>query len=245
MIVRLRLLWVILLALLCLSGCVRYDTGITFHSPTSGELVQQVHLDEQLTTLNQKAVQQWLGNLEQQARQLQGITRRQQNGDLTLTIPFFNGADLERKFNRFLDTAIRNDFLASNLSTTEPLKAQLKLAQSNFLLVQRHHLIYDIDLRPLASLATNSLTDSDRPLLKLDFSLNTPWGARSLAQTLAPIGRSSGPQLIWTLKPGQENRLEAVFWLPDPLGIGTLIIVLMVAGGIYVKSRLQPLPQTN
>jgi hypothetical protein len=45
---------------------------------------------------------------------------------------------------------------------------------------------------------------------------------------------------MWTLKPGQLNHLEAVFWLPSPLGIGTLVIVLLVLGGFYLKYKSLP-----
>jgi len=54
----------------------------------------------------------------------------------------------------------------------------------------------------------------------LEFSLNTP-GVRSVEKAendVRPESYQKGRQLVWTLKPGQLNHLEAV-WLPSPIGI--------------------------
>jgi hypothetical protein len=50
----------------------------------------------------------------------------------------------------------------------------------------------------------------------------------------------NGKQVIWTLKPGEINQLEAIFWVPSPIGIGTVIIILITALGIYLKYTFIP-----
>jgi hypothetical protein len=80
-------------------------------------------------------------------------------------------------------------------------------------------------------------------LLELDFSLNTPWGAESIetvAGALVPASYSDGKQLVWKLKPGEINYLEAVFWVPSPVGIGAVIIAFLVFVGIGLKYQLLP-----
>jgi len=79
--------------------------------------------------------------------------------------------------------------------------------------------------------------------LELDFSLNTPWGAQSMetvAGAIVPESYQEGKQLVWKLKPGEINYLEAVFWIPSPVGIGAVIIALFVAAGISLKYQLLP-----
>ncbi|WAK73923.1 DUF3153 domain-containing protein [Arthrospira sp. PCC 9108] len=44
--------------------------------------------------------------------------------------------------------------------------------------------------------------------------------------------------VVWTLQPGEINRLEAIFWVPSPVGIGTAIIVLFAYFGFLLKYRL-------
>jgi hypothetical protein len=102
----------------------------------------------------------------------------------------------------------------------------------------------ELDLRSLSLLSSNgSLLLSPGGLLELDFSLNTPWGAKSIetvAGALVPESYQQGKQLVWKLKPGEINYLEAIFWIPSPVGIGALIIALFVAAGIALKYQILP-----
>jgi hypothetical protein len=118
------------------------------------------------------------------------------------------------------------------------------LAQGNFFLVQRNKLSYDLDLRSLGVVSTKgNVIVSPSSLLDLQFSLETPWGARGVekaANAIQPQVYENGHQLVWILQPGQVNHIEAVFWLPSPLGVGTLVIVLLVLGGFYLKYQSFP-----
>lgn len=251
--VRLRRLWFMLLAALLLSGCVRYDVGINFADQHHGTIVQHIHLSERLTRLNQDLAQAWLTDLEGRSHQIGGHSRHPSSGELVVTIPFHNGADLQQKFNQFFhptppdepDSGADSgaDFGAATIGHLPNLESRLQLQESNFLLVLREHLSYDLDLKPLGLLSDDgSVVVSPGSLLDLEFSITTPWGAHSVAVdgALAPSVNQQGKQLIWTLHSGETSHLEAIFWLPSPLGMGTAVIVLLVITGATAKNYLVP-----
>lgn len=244
-----RLLWIILVASLLLSGCVRYDVGVTFDNPHRGEIVQHIKLGERLTSFSGDSAQEWLNSIERRTRQLQGKTKRLSNEEITVTIPFNNGAELEAKFNEFFNPIDKkSEAVATTTAEALPtIDSHLKLNQNNLLLLLRNRLSYDLDLRSLSLIATNgNVLVSPGSILDLDFSLNTPWGARSVEtdNAIHPESYQNGRQLVWILKPGQLNHVEAVFWLPSPIGIGTLLIALFVAAGIYLRYNFMPDPRT-
>jgi hypothetical protein len=240
-----RIFGIAMIATLLLSGCVQYDIGINFDNPNQGEILQHIRL----SNLNSASTQQWLKTLENKARQLQGSTQSLNNQDLTLRIPFTNALDLESKFNEFLQVSTQqidasDDSLATNLSG---LASHFKMTQHNFIVLVQNHLNYDLNLQPLALLPTqNQGLLSSNTFIQLEFSLSTPWGAHgtnalSNGDVLSPL--EQGRTLIWELRPGQLNHLEADFWLPSPLGIGTLLILLLVAGGSYFRRAVPPAAQ--
>ncbi len=227
------LLCFLLVASLLLSGCVRYDVGIRFDSPNRGEIVQHLHIEERLKRFSDGTVQQWLALIEARTHQLGGELEHLPDDDRLVRIPFTSSGDLQTKFNQFF-SPVEGDRSASALPS---IAAQLTIATSNLLLVERNHLRYDIDLRSLGVLSSSgSLLLSPASLIDLEFRLQTAWGAHSIAAaTNQPVGQRAGKTLVWQLVPGEENHLEAVFWLPSPLGIGTLAIALLVALGSYLK----------
>ena len=99
-------------------------------------------------------------------------------------------------------------------------------------------------MRSLSLISTNTnVVVNPSSLLDFNFSLNAPWGGRSIAKAENAIpANKQGKQLVWRLQPGQVNHIEAVFWLPSPLGIGTIVIVLFVALGVYLRDRVKPTP---
>ena len=246
---RSRLVWLMLLASLLLSGCVQYDVGVNFDNPNHGEIVQHIKLGERLASFSGDSTQEWLNSIERRARQLQGKTNRLSNQEITVTIPFNNGAELEAKFNEFFNPGgNKNSSLATSTAPQLPnVDSKLSLNQNNLLLLLRNRLSYDLDLRSLSDLMstnTNLLFSTDE-ILQLEFSLNTPWGGRSVEtsdNSIHPESYHKGRQLVWKLRLGELNHLEAVFWLPSPLGIGTVLIALFVAGGIYLRYNFMPDP---
>jgi len=244
--VRLRVLWVILLASLLLSGCVNYEVGVNFEGEHKGKIVQHIQLGEQLTNFSNSQAQEWVKSIERRAQQLEGKTKRLSNQDIIVTIPFNSGAELESKFNQFFNPVVNKGSSSKTVETVDLPKFDSKfhLNQGNFLFWQRNQLSYDLDLRSLGVLSANgNIIISPGSLLDLQFSLESPWGARSIEKAdnaITPEVYDNGHQLVWRLKPGQLNHLEAVFWLPSPLGIGTFVILLLILGGFYWKYKSFP-----
>jgi hypothetical protein len=247
--VQWRMLWIILLAALMLSGCVQYDVEINLNSANRGEILQHIRLDERLTAFSNESAQQWLDSIDRRTRSLDGKVRKISDRELLVSIPFSSGTELETKFNKFFQPTVATPQPTDTTSLDLPnLSSQIHFTQTNLFLVQRAKLSYDLDLSSLGLLAANgNLLISPSSLLGLTFRLNTPWGAKNLVlkgDQSARTGRPSsqptavqkeGRYLVWTLKPGQPNHVEAVFWLPNPLGIGTLIIALVVVVGSFLK----------
>ncbi|HEY9909774.1 MAG TPA: DUF3153 domain-containing protein [Thermosynechococcaceae cyanobacterium] len=215
---------------LVLSGCVQSDLSIHFDNPHRGAIVQRLQVSDRFRSLSEATVQQWTKAAEQQARSLGGSVQRSADHDLLITIPFGNATELETKFNRF--------FAANPAASLEipEIESHLSVSHSNFLLLERDRLRYDLDLRSLGVSSTEgNLLISSGALVDLAFRLETPWGARSTKNPSVLQPEKSSKDLTWNLIPGEINHIEAVFWLPSPLGIGTMIIVLLVLGGRYLK----------
>lgn len=236
-----RLLLCVMVASLLLAGCVDYDLDVSFESPNRGAIAQSIKLGEQFTKLSPESAQEWLNSLERRAKQLEGKSQRISDTELKVTIPFYYGAEFEQKFNQFFNSTENGkqpDAVTSNTNLPE-IKSHLSLKQNNLLLLQRNRLSYDLDLRSLSLVASDGSIQVDPgSLLDLEFRLSTPWGARSVAKgekAIKPESQNKGHQLIWHLQPGKINHLEAIFWLPNPLGIGAVIIALFVAAGINLK----------
>jgi len=229
------------------TGCVQYNVGVNFESQTRGEIVQHIKLGERLTSFSGETVAEWLKSVERRVRLLDGKTKLLSPTEVLVRIPFNNGAELQDKFNQFYNPIAQTakSRVASPLETDLPkFESHLNVKQNNLLLVLRNRLSLELDLRSLSLLSSNgSLLLSPGGLLELDFSLNTPWGAKSIetvAGALVPESSQQGKQLVWKLKPGEVNYLEAIFWIPSPVGIGALIIALFVAAGIALKYQILP-----
>lgn len=220
-------------SVLLLSGCVDYDAGIRFDGLHGGAIVQQVRLGERLTSFSRAQATAWLDSIERRARQLGGRTEQASPLELSVTIPFGDGPDLERKFNRFFhpDAETSSDLVAFD--------AVLELQQSNLLLAQRTALRLDLDLRALGVLSPEAARIVDAAsLVDLDFWLEVPGDLQ------AEGARREGSQVAWTLQPGKVNTLRATFWLPEPIGIGAAAIALFCLGGFYLKYRCWPWQQS-
>lgn len=235
----------VLLASLCLSGCVRYDVGVTFDSQTHGEIMQQIRLSQRLTNFSQATVEEWLDSIDRRARSLHGRTKRISDQELTVKIPFHNGAELVENFNGFFNPTAAETDKVKTASTAEVPQwgANLSLNQNNAFLALRNQLIVDLDLRGLGNIADTEETVSigTGSLFEIDFALNTPWGATPIMGTDSAIQpEGSDRNLVWKLKPGQINHFEVVFWVPSPIGIGAILIVLLIVVGHFLKHRLFP-----
>nr|WP_322660766.1 DUF3153 domain-containing protein [Dendronalium sp. ChiSLP03b]MDZ8206317.1 DUF3153 domain-containing protein [Dendronalium sp. ChiSLP03b] len=242
------ILWLVLLTSLLLSGCVHYDVGVNFNHSNSGELVQHIKLEERLTSFSGDYVYAWLDSIEHRARKLEGKAKRVSKEEVIVTIPFSNGQELQEKFNEFFNSRVNQKAEAvpsESESELPKIESNLLIDQSNFLVLVRNRLIYDLDLRSLSLIASNGNVLADTgSILDLKFSLKTPWGAKNIPVTENAIEpEKNGNQLVWQLKTGELNHIEVVFWLPSPLGIGSLLIILFIWGGFYLRYTFMPDPR--
>ncbi|MEX0268167.1 DUF3153 domain-containing protein [Leptolyngbyaceae cyanobacterium UHCC 1019] len=231
----------LLLLSISLSGCIDYDTTIHYRSPNQGEFVQHIQLSERLQPLNSEVQQRWIEAIEQTTRKLGGKLQRNADG-LSVAIPFISSADLEKKFNQFYNGLGQSMRVAAD-SSIPSVAGHLAIQHSNFLLIERNRLRYEIDLRSLGVRSTTGdVLVSPTSLITLEFKLDTPWGSRSNAnlETLKPRSLKGGKTLIWTLIPGAENWIDTTFWMPNPLGLGSVAILLFVLLGRFFKY-----PQTS
>lgn len=237
MIQRSRSLWFMLLLSLLLSGCVRYDVGVRFDSANRGEFVQHIQIEERLKQFSGGTAQQWLALIKERTQRLGGRLEQLPDDDLLVTIPFTSSGELQTKFNQFFSPLENDSPTVAAAIALPPVTSRFTIATSNLLLVERNHLRYDLDLRSLGVLSSSgSVLLSPASLIGLEFRLHTPWGAKSIMSAVnQPDSQRSGKTLVWQLVPGALNHLEVIFWLPSPLGFGTLAIVLLVVVGRYLK----------
>lgn len=235
---------------LLLSGCVKYDVGVTFDSPHSGQIIQTVRLGDRLAAFNGASSQQWLDSLEARARQLRGKAKRVSRQELQVIIPFTTGKDFSQKFNQFfqgvgpLNDPNRDPGRDQNRARPggqpEVITA-LELQQANFLLGVRNRLVLDVDLRSLGIISDDeTIVVNPGSLVDLDFRLNG----------VAPSSRQRGPDaiagqpvpggMVWRLNPGQRNHIEATFWQPSALGLSTLALAGFIAASRYLKDKISP-----
>jgi hypothetical protein len=218
---------------LLLTGCVHYDVGIQFDHPNRGTVTQRIRLDERLQGFSGSSTEGWLDTLEQRTHELGGKIERLPQQEWLVTIPFSNQADLEQKFNQFFSPLDANTPMAAEIPAID---SHLALTRSNFLVAERNHLSYNLDLRSLGLRSANGdLLFSPGSLINLEFRLKTPWGARVLDSASSITAECKERDLLWQLIPGEQNHVEAIFWLPSPLGIGTLMIVGLVVLGQYLR----------
>lgn len=235
-----RLLPVILTILCFFTGCVNYDIGINFQTQHHGTIVQQIELKQQLIDLSPEVARDWLTTIEMRAKELGGKTQIISPRVVAISIPFNNGADLVTKFNRFFNP--NSQSISQLAAVTEPaieqLYAEASIEQSNLLFLERNRLSLAIDLRAfnLISATDDRLALDPNNLVNLKFSLSAPWGTKNIGTN----GIRSGNRLVWQLQPAQINRIEAVFWVPSILGIGTIAIVLLMLVGSAIATRVLP-----
>jgi Protein of unknown function (DUF3153) len=222
---------------ICLSGCVKYDTGINFSSLNYGEIVEHIQLGKQLNSFNQQAVRAWIASIEQRTKLAQGHIDRLSDRELKVIIPFNNAQELVTKIDQYFNP---------NLTTSQSVpkfNTHIQINQNNFIVLVRNHLMYDIDLRSLVTTANDSKASIESSnFVDLNFSLQSSWGVSNIndSNNVAGVKNSNDHRVNWQLKPGELNHIDAIFWLPNPLGIGAILIILVSTIGYYLKYRQLP-----
>jgi hypothetical protein len=242
-VVRFLLPIVLCLATL-LTGCVDYQVGVNFATPYSGEIIQHIQVSDKLGNFAPSDTRQWLNSLEKRSRKLDGKVEKLDSQELLLTIPFGNGTELADKFNQlFQSNVVPDATIPKEQADLLELDSKVSIHQSNLVFVERNSLDLAIDLRALKVLSQQDkvLVNPDS-LANLEFQLTTPWISRSVSspENLQPIKNPLKKGLIWQLHPGEINHIQAIFWLPSPIGIGTAIIILLMILGYILKYRRFP-----
>lgn len=237
-----RFLPLMIVLLTLLSGCVKYDVRVNFKDQHHGEIVQTIILGQRLTTLNKEESEQWLDSIEQRAKLLGGSAKRFSPEEVSVTIPFNSSRDLTKKFNQFFNPTSNSVTSIAQSENSELLQLESKMItrQSNLIFFERNYINLNVDLRALGVLSNQgNVIVSPGSLIDLEFTLLTPWPAKPLVTSNAEVTPVAN-QLIWHLQPGKINTLEAVFWLPSYLGIGTGIIVVLMLLGYLLKYKRFP-----
>jgi len=245
--VRLRILGICLMAIVFLSGCVRYETGLNFKDPNHGEWVQRIRFEKVPPGLSETIAASWLDSVKEKAKQFGGQVNSISEEELWLKIPFYSAKDLEAKFNQFFQPPgtlppqggywKQRDQKPLDL----PIRVQVQTRQRLFR--ERERITLDFDFRSLRKLvASSGLTLNSQDLLDLELRLTTPAGAKILQASgvSEPMVRQQGRQVIWQLEPGQLNHLELAFTVPNYLGTGFVVILLITLTGMLVKFLMLP-----
>ena len=240
-----RFLWPIVLCLATLlTGCVNYEVGVNFVTPYQGEIVQHIKINDTLISLAPSETKKWLNSIEKRSRELRGNVKQLNSQELLLTIPFGNGEELAQKFNQLFQASIIPDAtIPEGKADLIQLNSQISLNQNNLIFVERNSIDLAIDLRALTVLTREEkLNIAADSLANIEFQLNTPWLAHSIANPdyLQPFNGTLKKGLVWQLQPGKMNHIKAVFWLPSPIGIGTGLIIILMLLGFLLKYRHFP-----
>lgn len=245
--------WAVLLWLpLLLSGCLRYDLTLRFDHHTHGQIVQTIDLSDRGAALAQPTLEPWIDELKARSRPLGGQLS-QSPQTVTLTVPFGTARDLTDRFQQLFSTpelaTDPNQAKAFNLGGPNPTYLQLPgwgpvpfelgVEQTNWVFVSRTHLTYTLDLHDLPiNGPINGEDAATTPWADLRFRLRVPWGLTQLSPAATPPLSQDATGAVWQLQPGQMTRIDAVFWLPNAITLGTLGIVALVLGGYGLRYRV-------
>ncbi|MEI6380341.1 MAG: DUF3153 domain-containing protein [Cyanobacteriota bacterium ELA615] len=229
----------LLILMVFLTGCVRYDVGIDFQNQHRGEIIQNINLAPQLSRLSQKEVQEWIDSLQKRAENLNGKLENISENSFRVIIPFSNGQELSNKFNQLYHQQTRRENKQSDKIDLVNLDAQMSIEQTNLLLLERNLMNFTVDLRGLGVVSQEgNIIVSSGSLLDLNLGITSPLMVQLIQQN-AQISKKNN-ELIWHLQPGQINQLEVICWVPSYLGIGGALIILLFFAGYYLKYKRIP-----
>ena len=229
----------LLILMVFLTGCVRYDVGIDFQNQHRGEIIQNINLAPQLSRLSQKEVQEWIDSLQKRAENLNGKLENVSENTFRVIIPFSNGQELSNKFNQLYHQQTRREKKQSDKIDLVNLDAQMSIEQTNLLLLERNLMNFTVDLRGLGVVSQEgNIIVSSGSLLDLNLGITSPLMVQLIQQN-AQISKKNN-ELIWHLQPGQINQLKVICWVPSYLGIGGALIILLFFGGYYLRYKRIP-----
>lgn len=217
-----------------LTGCIQTDIDIHYRGQAGGDVSQHLQLARPNPTL--------LNQLERQAKKLGGNIQNHSPISLDLRLPFDTSEDLAAKLNQLFQPLGELPGIPLDLDSTH-----VTIEDQNLLLFLRQHFSYDIDLRPLGIQSSQGeVLVNPEALAQFRISLETPWGGRFIPNTALETGdtvvnpgasKTATHRLVWSLKPGYNNHLEAAFIYPSPVGWGAIAIGLLVWAGWRLKAN--------
>jgi hypothetical protein len=224
---------------LLLSGCLESDQTLRFDHYHHGQLSQSIHLGPRGEALLQGALADWLQGLTKRTQALGGDLRPTTDG-FEWVMPFTTAVDLMARFQQtWTETSVDQPVSGPVLQIPglAAIPLSLEVSQRNWLLASRIHLIYDLDLQSLSPWL-NPQTIGEGQGDSLTWRLQVPWGEVTLQPGSLPATVIKPRHLLWSLQPGQSHHIDVVFWLPNPIGLGTLGIVLLVLLGYFLRYRV-------
>ncbi|MGF1535119.1 MAG: DUF3153 domain-containing protein [Elainellaceae cyanobacterium] len=244
-----RLILVAVLALLA-GGCLDTDVAIRFTDANHGQIEERIVLSDRLSQLDSDAMERWKSQIKQQVQQMGG-TARESDGDLRLKVPFFNNRDLTDKFNRL----VSGFEVGPQGLLSEPGQSIARFTATrdcNVLVAQRNRLSLDVDLRSLQQVSQagmqlrqiNGLLDGTLRLSAPSpvVEANEPSllsclfdGAANQLTLNQSNNRSDSRALEWHIDPERANHLDVAFWVPNPLGVGAVLIAVLVGVGLILQ----------
>ena len=253
---RLRVLGIALIAIVFLSGCVRYETGLSFKDANHGEWVQRIRLEKVPPGLSETIAASWLDSVKEKAQQFGGQVNAVSEEELWLKIPFYSAKDLETRFNQFFQPPgtipPKGGYWSQRKQKPLNLPIRMQVQTRHGVFRERERLTLDFDFRSIKKLIAQSdpALNSDE-FLELEFRLTAPTaigvltanGVANSANAQLPKGiimRRQGKQLSWQLKSGQLNHLELAFAVPNYLEMGFVVILLMTLTGMLIKFLMLP-----
>jgi hypothetical protein len=240
-----RTLTLLVLPLL-LSGCLQSDLTLRFDHHTHGQLQQTIALSNRGAALAQTTLAPWLADLKRRSAPLGGQIR-QRPQTITLTVPFSTGPDLVNRVKTLFaappPSSESGDGATPSLLLPGwgPVPYELVIAQTNWSLASRTHLIYHLDLRDLPANGNRSTEVlAAAPWADLLLHLQVPWGL-AIAPGTTPPQTTDSHGATWQLQPGALTTIDVTFWLPNALAMGSLAIALAVIAGYLLRYRILPL----
>lgn len=224
-----------------LTGCIYSRLGVEFNWLGGGSVVQTLKIDRSLVQAGGSELEKLMQGLVRRTQELGGETRRQSDS-LQLSIPFKDEADFRRKANLFLGQPLAapvapapptptlpapvntEPVITNRLPPVPTTATPLQLTTSDYWLWTTHRIAADLDLRVPLGATFRAVAPG---LLQLEFALTTP-----LPASASNSDFQEGQTLIWQIEPGQLNRLEAEFVIPNVAllvlltGVGVVLVLL-------------------
>jgi hypothetical protein len=217
---------VLLLLAGLLGGCVEVRTDLRFEGPGRLQIGHSLHSVSGRAGPWQK---RFTEALENGAFRLQGGEEAER-----LVTPVLPAAAALAELERSLTVA------ASLGGVTLP-PPQLTLRERNWLVGVVQEIRLQLDLTPLPAIAGLDLQVRLLPLRTGAVRTALPLPVRREEEPAGRLGRSRPDAVLWPLRSGSVNRLEAHCWRWNPLGLGAvaiavgLVLVLLLQG---IRRRL-------